>query len=136
MCLKAHEVQKKWEPAPGDLYLSPLEDDTCRFWTNETGSTFFKRGFAILKTENLITLQPRIWLPRHNQLMELAQVPGISFQEMTYRFHEWTRKKIKKAPKIKDKKTLPPSMEEAWLTFIMETRYHKRWDGNDWGVFK
>lgn len=134
MCLKAHEIQKKWFPAKGDVYLLSPDTETPHFWIDATGAAFFKQGFAILRSEKLIFLQHRIWLPRHNQLMELAQIPGISFQEMTYRFHEWARANLEMPLAIKGEKPYrpPPSIEEAWLAFIMEVRFGKRWDGSDW----
>lgn len=138
LCMKAEEIQKKWAPAKGDIYLLPHENGKLHFWTEGTDSAFFRQGFAILRKGKIITLQRRTWLPRHNQLMELAQIPGISFQDMTYRFHRWSKERLPQTSGVKDKKNPKnlPAIEEAWLSFIMETHFEKHWSGKDWISFK
>lgn len=129
MCRKAREVQEQWSPARGDVYLL-TGDNRIHFWLHETGSQTFKKGFAILHEKNIIRLEARIWLPRQNQLMDLALTPGVRFQDMGFRFHSFagTPSDRDKDPELRRFSTL----EQLWLAFVMCSRFGKRWDNHNW----
>ncbi|MDY0162426.1 hypothetical protein [Desulfobotulus sp.] len=130
MCRKAREIQNQWVPARGDVYLLARGEDRPQFWMDATGPQAFRKGFAILRENGIIRIEPRIWLPRQNQLMDLAQVPGVRFQDMTFRFHAFAGKPLdrEKNPDLRSLTTL----EQLWLAFVMISRFGKRWDGLTW----
>lgn len=113
MCEKAVEIQKKWKPYFGDF--------------------MFVRGNANLNTqvaidtekEEFIIMDTHIWLPRQDQLQEMI-------------FHE----KVLKIPyamaqalvKYCAYNAVEPfnSSEQLWLAFVMNEKYKKTYNGNEW----
>ncbi|TWI64174.1 hypothetical protein LZ24_03160 [Desulfobotulus alkaliphilus] len=130
MCTMAVEIQARWIPAKGDVYLTPQQGNHPCFWSGPEGEDTFRKGFAIRREGNIIFLEARIWLPRLNQLMDLAQIPGIRFQDMTFRFHTWAGKpgEREKDPVMQQYK----SLEQLWLAFIMASHFSRQWDGTRW----
>lgn len=129
MCRQAKEVQHAWSPAQGDLYVL-AGDPRVYFWLDKTAPRTFKKGFAIFHKEKIIRLEARIWLPRQSQLMELAQVPGVRFQDMNFRFYTFfgSPSERRKHPELREFDTL----EQLWLTFIMFSRFKKCWKNPVW----
>ncbi|MCW7754684.1 hypothetical protein OOT00_11890 [Desulfobotulus sp. H1] len=130
MCRKAIEIQQKWEPSQGDVYITPAHKAGIHFWIEAEAPHAFRKGFAIFYRGKTIRIESRVWLPRLNQLMDLAQIPGIRFQDMTFRFHRW-------AGSTEDRKEHPclhhfKSQEQLWLAFVMAIHSGKQWDGKQW----
>lgn len=129
MCKTASEIQALWQPGKGDFYISQESGIHC--WITETGDRHFRNGFGILREEDgVIRLEQRYWLPRQNQIMELAQVPGVPFRDMTFRFHEWAGNPYDR--REDPERSLFITQEQLWLAFLMQIRFSKRWKGSDW----
>ena len=127
MCRVANEIQNRWNPEPGDLFVDGSH--RIRYWIPEAEPPRFKKGFHIVENENLIALERFTWLPRHPQLMELAQRPDLPFRETTFRFHEWASPKDGRHA---TDRSFFVTLEQLWLGFIMKTLYAKTWNGSEW----
>jgi hypothetical protein len=116
------EIQDGWKPKPGDftsegivmyLYCSPLymgvRTDTAEI-------------FRIIKEGEKV-----IWLPRQDQLQEMAYPDGkmaidqlgnvVSWFNHIARSYVWQ---------------FGESREQLWLAFVMWEKFSKKWDGEKW----
>ena len=129
MCRKADGIQRQWMPEHGDFYLDG--DGRIDCWIPHKDGGKEKRGAVhVSKDRGVIRLDRLIWLPRLNQLMELAQEPGCRFESMTHRFFAWCK------TDYPPRKLLPgkifSSLEQHWIAFVMMKNYRKVWDRSLW----
>ncbi|MDZ7761933.1 MAG: hypothetical protein U5L00_16980 [Desulfovermiculus sp.] len=90
-----------------------------------------RKGFGITRQgEKVIALTPYIWLPRLDQLMELAQVPGRRFESVSQEFFTWTNTPYPIGQQAPSR--IFATLEQVWLAFVMQCRQAKVWDGSDW----
>ncbi len=90
-----------------------------------------QNGFLIAATASgAVELKRVIWLPRLNQLMEMARELPYTFREITFQFYKWA-----KIP-YGDKRVIPEkyfhSLEQVWLAFVIAQVYGHVWNGDDW----
>lgn len=71
-----------------------------------------------------------IWLPRLDQLIELAQRPGVRYEKMTQAFFDWTKRPYPRH--TQDPRRVFKTLEQTWLAFIMHKDWGKIWDGSNW----
>jgi hypothetical protein len=129
MCATAEELQCRWQPAYGDFYVDAESQVRC--WISRgPGPVRIKRGFSICVKDSVIHLSKFTWLPRQNQLIEMAQTPGRRYESIVQDFFEWTRQPYRGSSKTPGK--LFRSMENIWLAFFMQQKYRKQWDGSYW----
>ncbi|MDZ7580495.1 MAG: hypothetical protein U5R30_07720 [Deltaproteobacteria bacterium] len=129
MCTAAEEIQCRWQPVYGDFYVDA--EGQIRCWISRTpGPVRIKRGFGICVRDGVIHLLKFIWLPRQNQLIEMAQIPGCRYESVVQDFFDWTRQRYAHDGKTPGK--LFRSMEKIWLAFVMNQKYAKQWDGKSW----
>ena len=130
LCTKAEEVQVQWNPMHGDFFLGENKRIECWVERVHAGRQVHK-GFGITRKDStVIYVTPYAWLPRLDQLMELAQVTGRRFESVSQEFFVWTKKQYPAGAS-------PPSrwfssLEQLWLAFVMQCRYAKVWDGTEW----
>ncbi len=130
MCEKAQEIQKLWKPQEGDyvhilkhgaflaheaILFSGLRDAliTMRGWHEDWE---FEREYSI-------------WLLRQDQLQEmyLKDMPDGTYQKiatLAEEFHDYHE--------TNGYPIYAGSMEQLWLVFVMEKKYGKVWDGEEW----
>jgi len=131
MCGQAHEIQKLWGRSYGDFFVG--ENGRIECWITERDQgRHIRRGFCIRVKDDLIQLARYVWLPRLNQLMELAQVAGQRFENTTLEFFDWTKSPYasgsdKPATRFK-------SLEQLWLAYVMQRQFGKKWSGSEWTV--
>ncbi len=70
-----------------------------------------------------------IWLPRQDQLQEMVE-SNVEIYTIVYLDKEWY---------LGDgyggiERPSYPSAEQLWLAFVMEEKYNKIWNGEDWEV--
>ena len=69
-----------------------------------------------------------VWLPRQDQLQEMLK-------EVNQYYDTWVVK-LKRfydfAFAIKADSNTPDTMEQLWLAFVMNERYSKVWNGEEW----
>ena len=129
MCEKAMEVQLCWKPAHGDFFVD--KDGHTRCWIDgQHTADKVKKGFAVKTCRNVIQITKFIWLPRLDQLIEMAQVPGRRYESVTTDFHQWTRAPY---PSLPERPTNQfSSLEQLWLGFVMEQKHRKKWREKQW----
>jgi hypothetical protein len=66
-----------------------------------------------------------IWLPRQDQLQEMLNRTIWHLQQS---FHHWFLELVIPLISAYDDRT----MEQLWLAFVMETKYGKVWNGQEW----
>jgi hypothetical protein len=130
LCTRAEEVQAQWIPAHGDFFVGKNGQIEC--WIDAVhGKRQVQQGFGISREgEKVICLTPYIWLPRLDQLMELAQVPGRRFENVSQEFFSWAKTGYGQENELPSK--IFTSLEQVWLAFVMQCRLGKVWDGSSW----
>ena len=129
MCKAAKEVQNQWKQEYGDFFVSENGRIECWISDNQKGQKI-KRGFAINIKKGIIRLSKYIWLPRLNQLIEMAQEIGRRYESVTQDFFDWTKRPYERLSGQPGE--LFPSMEQIWLAFVMHKKHGKQWDGSNW----
>ena len=130
LCAEAEEIQSQWSPAHGDFFVGEKRRIEC--WVDSVhAGREVRKGFGISREgQKIISLTPYTWLPRLDQLMEMAQVPGRRFESVSQEFFTWTKTgyPIGEYPPGRIFATL----EQVWLAFVMQCRKAKVWDGSNW----
>lgn len=129
MCDKADEIQGQWSPAHGDFFVG--QDGRIECWVDLIHAQRNMTGnWEVRETgEGVIKVWKYIWLPRLDQLMELAQVPSLRFEKVTQLFFDWTRTHYPGCEG--DARGVFSSLEQTWLAFIMQRKFRKNWNGSD-----
>jgi hypothetical protein len=129
MCRSGTEIQRRWQPQYGDFYVDVKNRVAC-WLEREPDAGEVRGGFRIHRQKGLVRLEHCIWLPRLDQLMELAQVRGRRFDRTTLDFHNWARKPY--LPEAQEPGKLFASLEQLWLAYVMMRRHGKRWQEDGW----
>lgn len=130
LCGQAQEIQTMWDGRHGDFYATGADLVKCMV---EGCYPFgqIKQGYSV-KYENgvLIRIAKCIWLPRLDQLMEMAQTKGRRFEKTTQAFFDWNKQLYNSMERLPKK--LFTSLEQLWLCYIMEEKFAKHWNGEQW----
>lgn len=106
MCKAAKELQEAWKPSIGDFYRYQL--------TEESEVHVYVIG---MKDLDWFPVYHRHWLPRLDQLIEMS---GKHWSKFLFDVVEYQSVGINE------------SAEMAALYEIMEQKYEKEWNGEDW----
>ena len=129
LCEHAREIQGGWKREHGDVFVG--DNERIEFWIDGIHpKRIIKKNFGVRNRGNVIQLSKYVWMPRLNQLMELAQEPGRRFEKTTQLFFDWTKSPYNGFAQIPD--TMFRSLEQLWLAFVMQRIYGKIWDGRSW----
>ena len=129
LCKHADDIQRRWQPAYGDFYVGHKGRVQC--WLDAPEAVHrIKQGFGIRPEGDIIAVARYVWLPRQDQLIEMAQVRGRSYDNILQDFFTWTRKAYASTGVSARKRF--PTMEQIWLAFVMLHRHQKKWDGKHW----
>ena len=123
MCADAEELQNVWACGHGDVVTHDMET-TCCWLPKQRPHDTVSRGYRIRRSAELVHIDRCVWLPRLDQLMELAQYPHISFDRTTQDFFRFCELPYADGPPPKQRFG---SLEQMWLAFVMQRRFHKRW---------
>jgi hypothetical protein len=122
MCQQATEIQEAWAPDEGDFVL--MDNGV-----NCIGDYILSCGVAVDQGCDCCSMEWTFsaWIPRQDQLQEMI---------------EWTPKRLWVECQILDVPdyvfALPDyakeckSWEQLWLAFVMNERYGKTWNGEEW----
>lgn len=129
MCARAEEIQQVWPRAYGDFYLGGQGRVEC-WLPKHDGHRRIVDGREVRIEDGVVHLAPFVWLPRQDQLIELAQVPHRRYAQTTQDYFDWA-----KAPYGRSAK--PParlfgSMEQLWLAYVVERRFGRQWEEGEW----
>lgn len=129
MCRMASEIQKCWMPEHGDFFQG--EKGKVEVWVQGRHEQRCVAGNVRLRFEDgMPRTRQYIWLPRLDQLMELAQEPGKRFDQLTQIFFDWTKQDY--GTQQGHPGSLFDSLEQTWLAFIMDRKFGLKWDGCEW----
>jgi hypothetical protein len=129
LCGRADNIQRCWVQSYGDFYVDECGRVTC-WLDNAPKNQRMKRGFAVCREGGVIRVSRYIWLPRQNQLIEMAQVRGRTYDNVTLDFYNWTKTAYGNTAETPGRSF--PSMEQIWLAFVMQRKFSKIWDGSAW----
>ena len=119
MCKEATEIQNEY-PRIGDYFIWEAFDDDPQLWLDDCNSDWSLIRFSQMKDNS-------IWLPRQDQLQEMMEQPNI---KILWGSFNWIfQKPHNVVPSYSEKFT---SLEQAWLAFVMDKLYNKKWDNKKW----
>ncbi len=129
MCAGATEIQKNWIPVHGDFFVG--QQGRVEVWVDRVHGGRTMVGGVDLSFEDGMPQTTRyIWLPRLDQLIELAQEPDKRYEVLTQQFFDWTKRAYHFSSKTPPR--LFGSLEQTWLAFIMHKDFGKIWYGEAW----
>lgn len=131
MCERAAEIQQQWPQKHGDFFVGEKGRIEC--WIAGLHDTReVRRGVKVDRNpeQGVICIRKYIWLPRLDQLIEMAQVPGRRYELVTQEFFDWTRRDYGFIPGWP--RQIFSSLEQVWLAFVMQRKFGKGWDGSRW----
>lgn len=132
LCDRAAEIQRLWMPRYGDFYRDGNGRITCWLSNGEDPDKRVKNRFIVRAGDGLIRLSKYVWLPRQDQLIEMAQVRGRRYDSVVQDFFDWTKQDYGGRSGLPGKRF--PSMEQIWLAYLMQRKFRKTWDGGDWKI--
>jgi hypothetical protein len=129
MCAAATEVQQQWRQQYGDFYVD--HNRRLRCWLGvRDGSVKVKGNYCVSAEGNVIHVSRTVWLPRLDQLIEMAQVPGRRYENTTQDFFDWTKRTYAQTGQTPGKQL--DSLEKLWLAFVMQRNFGRLWKGSAW----
>ena len=134
MCERATEIQQQWSQQHGDFFVGKKGRIEC--WiagTHDQRDVRHGREVERTSEECVIRICKYIWLPKLDQLIEMAQVPGRRYEVTTQVFFDWTRRDYGFMPGQPGR--IFSSLEQTWLAFVMQQKFGKGWDGSRWVSF-
>ena len=136
MCEKAEEIQndynkdnwKEW-----DYCYCELMKKIVVISGYEVDAGYYGHGLGwdnklIGQTEGCEGQGKHIWLPRQDQLQEMLSQHSLWSKTLAFEF--FLRKEG--SYDIKSYAFQFTSMEQLWLAFVMEEKYNKVWNGENW----
>jgi hypothetical protein len=120
MCEKASEIRVYWKPDFGDFYVSMAGGISSE--SQPITSELELR----LPYMNQIKA---VWIPRQDQLQEIISDHYTTPWDLAV---EFANTLMGDDSDYFDKFL---SMEQLWLAYVMNRKFDKRWDGQDWALF-
>lgn len=122
---KAKEIQKKWKPKNGDYIQFGNE---VRVIVRIDENMWFAFHIGDTNKYSMCTnnaIKDNIWLPRQDDLQGMVLEEGWVYRDsisLIYKFYEWVYGGIP---------SRDVSMEQIWLSFVMEEKHNKIWSEHD-----
>jgi hypothetical protein len=129
MCAKAREIQSRWAQQYGDFFVDHKFKVSCWLSRNEADGKM-KCGFWVSPKGKVIHICRYTWLPRLDQLIEMAQIRDKRYEAVTQDFFDWAKRPYAPGPNRPGKHL--KSLEQLWLAFLMREKFRKHWDGAEW----
>ena len=123
MCEKADEIQNEWKPQEGDCCVEKQYPDIPLFLFEDVRGWGFitARGW---EEDDIFSQKESIWLPHQDQLQAML---NMSVSKAEREFHAAYVSWDIGAEEEKDN-----TWEQLWFALVMERKYNKIWDGEDW----
>jgi len=126
MCEKAEEIQKDWKPEDGDKYIYILgKKREIVVWMYGDINSTWEEGCKL------------IWLPTQEQLQEISQKEYSKSLKKSLVWFGYFVKFVRS--KYQDDLIAHEyfnEMNELWLAFLYDEKYHKIWTGEKWEEVK
>jgi len=132
-CEKAEEIQEAWKPQYGDYiggqWFIDTEDNIGLtqlgiVLSYDADKKLLNTGGAILWSK-----ETNFWLPRQDQLQAMVDWKdydiSIDWHSLPCKFY-WAK------DPLETQGVDGGSMEQLWLAFVMQERYSKIWNGEEW----
>lgn len=129
MCGKAAEVQRLWGREYGDFLMTDGGRIQC-WLPDQRKEETVKKGVGFKSEDGVIRLTRYTWLPRLDQLIEMAQEKGRRYENIALEFFNW--RGCAYPPRGENPNTLFKTVETSWLAFVMHKNFGKAWDGAAW----
>jgi hypothetical protein len=140
---KAKEIQRLWKSAVGDFFLeyedpAPPDDIAHGYYGD------WKHKCLGSDDDQLLHLysasDKMVWLPSQAQLQEIfrkfieieLEATEPNTKGAFLEFAGWLGKQYEESKFICVPTNLFDSGEQLWLAFVMQERYKKKWNGEDW----
>ena len=115
----------------GNIYNCSTKDGSAFFWCMDT---FDDDDLG----NSILTNTIAVWLPRQDQLQAIVRQDPLSEHwianptdaELAMLFLDFIYGEIGKQRKLRISET----MEQLWLIFVMQEKYSKEWDREEWSV--
>jgi hypothetical protein len=117
MCEKATEIMSSWRYQFGDFYSSLVSGSPSEAQTIVSDLELHSSYMQQIKA---------VWLPRQDQLQALILDQYATPWDLVI---EFANTLMSDKASYFDKF---PSMEQIWITYIMEKKFNKKWTGKDW----
>ena len=134
MCYKAKELQKEHKWNYGDWLIAEhaifMIGDACFYYdTSDKPPKQSELPEASIQSEERSQfIGELIWLPRIDQFVYMIRAVEMeSDLKIAQDFGKWTGAFLKK-----QQFALFFSMEQLWLSYVMEKLYNRRWTYNEW----
>jgi hypothetical protein len=117
MCEQAAEIMNNWHYEFGDFYVSMS--------AGITSETLLIASDLELQKSYMDQITA-VWLPRQDQLQAFILDQYATPWDLLIEFvNTLMSDKASYFEKF-------PSMEQIWIAYIMDKKFHKKWTGNDW----
>lgn len=113
MCEEAEEIQKLCQDKTGDYYFDSISQKVQIYIEEESYS-------YSITDKNYYNFDKDIWLPRQDQLQEMLNIKRPD--DLISEFNEWTF----------NNNLYLGSIEQTLLAILMNNKYDKKWNGEDW----
>ena len=138
ICEKAKEIQTR-QLIYGDYYTFRKKDFVWKFSINELVGQYLKPKIEVDAVGSDFG-KYLIWLPRQDQLQEtmsdyIQEQLGIIHSEIKQAFVDfavWLGKQYLDEPFTCVPTNCFETGEQLWLAFVMQEKYNKLWNGEDW----
>jgi len=127
------EIQDgKWKDGTGGTWIS--ENVMVASCCYGVGDFYYNKDFEALNEcshcghKRVYTEKTKsIWLPRQDQLQEM--VTNFNIYNTTEDFSKWVNIAFRSAVNW-------GSLEQMWLSYVMNKKYNKTWNGKKWELIK
>jgi hypothetical protein len=117
MCERAEEIINNWLYEFGDFYVSMAAGITSETQTIVSDLELQRSYMNQIKA---------VWLPRQDQLQAFILDQYATPWDLLI---EFVNALMSDKASYFDKF---PSMEQIWIAYIMDKKFHKKWNGKDW----
>ena len=130
-CEKAVEIQDSWEPQNADIVKGDFVGYIQDWNTTLASLERFSADIGIDGKYSWYKKEELIWLPTQVQLQEMYlnnRKYKINCGQMSMFFEDWRHDELMRY----GKDLMNWSMGQLWLACVMQKKYNKVWNGEDW----
>lgn len=127
---KAIEIQKLWKPRISD-YIYSIEYEKVFIIIDNLNDKFLCILPYRTDREFFPKKEKSIWLPTQDKLQEMVDPRDGSQHTLMENFWNWCNKDYSFNTNLSNFAVFK-TMEQLWLGYVMETKFNKVWNGENW----